>query len=161
MSNGLLAQWNRRIAGRGLVGAALLAVPVAVAAALSFSGGFSGLPGGLSALASGPDTGASASPGAQSLNSVLVAFSGTPGPATGGGTSGAGSPGGDGGAGEVGGNGGSSGGGTGGTGDIGGGAGGTIPNPPAVNLPADDPGGVGSLVDGVQGSVTDLVGSGQ
>ena len=151
MSNGLLAQWNRRIAGRGLVGAALLAVPVAVAAALSFSGGFSGLPGGLSALTSGPEAGAGAVPGTRSLNRVLVAFSGTPAPATGG------SPGGNGGAGDlgVGGNGGSPGGGGGGTG------GGTIPNPPAVNLPADDPGGVGSLVEGVQGSVTDLVGSGQ
>lgn len=159
MSNGLLAQWNRRIAGRGLVGAALLAVPVAVAAALSFSGGFSGLPGGLSALTSGPEAGAGASPGAQSLNRVLVAFSGAPAPTTGGtgGTGGGGSPGGGGGAGDVGvgGNGGSPGGGGGGTG------GGTIPNPPAVNLPADDPGGVGSLVEGVQGSVTDLVGSGQ
>ncbi len=39
---------------RGLAGAVLLAVPVAVAGAIGFGTGFSGVAGGLSAITSGP-----------------------------------------------------------------------------------------------------------
>lgn len=56
MRKGLLVQWRRRIATRGLVTALLLAAPVAVAAEIGFSGGIGGLAGGLSTLASGPNT---------------------------------------------------------------------------------------------------------
>ena len=59
MGKGLLAQWRRGVAGRGLAGAALLAIPVAVAATLGFSVGFSGLNDSLSAI-SGPSAGAAA-----------------------------------------------------------------------------------------------------
>jgi hypothetical protein len=54
MRKGILAQWRRGILARGLVGACLLAVPVAVAAAIGFSNSFSGITGGLSAITEGP-----------------------------------------------------------------------------------------------------------
>jgi len=56
MGNGLLAQWQRRVVARGLVGAVFLAIPVAVAAAIGFGGSLSGVAGGLSAIAEGPAT---------------------------------------------------------------------------------------------------------
>ena len=56
MGNGLLAQWQRRVVARGLVGAVFLAIPVAVAAAIGFGGSLSGVAGGLSAIAEGPST---------------------------------------------------------------------------------------------------------
>jgi hypothetical protein len=56
MGNGLLAQWQRRVVARGLVGAFLLAIPVAVAAAIGFGSSLSGVAGGLSAIAEGPTT---------------------------------------------------------------------------------------------------------
>jgi hypothetical protein len=43
MGNGLFAQWRRRIGARGLGAAALLAIPVAVAAAIGFQGSLDGL----------------------------------------------------------------------------------------------------------------------
>lgn len=49
MRQGLIAKWLRGIAGRGLVGALLLTVPVLVAATIGFGGAE-----GLSSLASGP-----------------------------------------------------------------------------------------------------------
>lgn len=49
MRHGLIAQWSRGIAGRGLAGAMLLTVPVLVAATIGFGGA-----GGLSSLANGP-----------------------------------------------------------------------------------------------------------
>jgi len=49
MRQGLIAEWSRGIAGRGLIGAALLTVPVMVAATIGFGGA-----NGLSSLASGP-----------------------------------------------------------------------------------------------------------
>ena len=55
MGKGLLAQWRRRIVARGLAGAILFAVPVAVAAALGFGTSLSGVAGGLSSIAEGPD----------------------------------------------------------------------------------------------------------
>ena len=55
MGKGLLASWRRRIVARGMAGAALLAVPVAVAAAIGFGTSLSGVAGGLSAVASGPE----------------------------------------------------------------------------------------------------------
>ena len=55
MGNGLLAWWRRRIASRGLVGAALCAVPIAVAALIGFETGLSGIASGLAAIG-GPDT---------------------------------------------------------------------------------------------------------
>ena len=56
MGNGLLAQWQRRVVARGLVGAIFLAIPVAVAAAIGFGGSLSGVAGGVSAIAEGPTT---------------------------------------------------------------------------------------------------------
>ena len=55
MGKGLLAWWRRRIVARGLAGAALFAVPVAVAALIGFGTGFPGVPAGLSAVTNGPD----------------------------------------------------------------------------------------------------------
>lgn len=43
MGKGLLAHWRRGLARRGLAGIVLLAVPVTVAAAIGFSGGFGAL----------------------------------------------------------------------------------------------------------------------
>lgn len=51
MRQGLIAQWHRGVALRGLIGALLLMVPVLVAATIGFGGDVSG---GLSSLASGP-----------------------------------------------------------------------------------------------------------
>ena len=46
MSKGLLAHWRRGIVGRGAAAAALLAIPVAVAGVIGFSGGFGSVTGG-------------------------------------------------------------------------------------------------------------------
>jgi hypothetical protein len=74
MGKGLLPWWRRRIAARGLAGAALLAVPVAVAAAIGFGTSISGLAGGLSAVTSGPGAvPASAQTSPSKLNLALVA----------------------------------------------------------------------------------------
>jgi hypothetical protein len=54
MRKGMLAQWRRGILARGLAGAGLLAVPVVVAGAIGFGNSFSGITGGLSAVANGP-----------------------------------------------------------------------------------------------------------
>ena len=54
MGKGLLSSWRRRIVARGIAGAVLLAVPVAVAAAIGFGTSLSGVAGGLSAVTSGP-----------------------------------------------------------------------------------------------------------
>jgi hypothetical protein len=50
MRQGLIAQWHRGIAARGLVGAMLLMIPVLVGATI----GFGGVSAGLTSLASGP-----------------------------------------------------------------------------------------------------------
>ncbi len=50
MRQGLIAQWHRGIAIRGLVGAMLLMIPVLVGATI----GFGGVAGGLNSLATGP-----------------------------------------------------------------------------------------------------------
>jgi hypothetical protein len=55
MGKGLLAWWRRRIVARGLAGAVLFAVPVAVAALIGFGTSLSGVAGGLSAVTSGPE----------------------------------------------------------------------------------------------------------
>jgi hypothetical protein len=74
MGKGLLPWWRRRIAARGLAGAALFAVPVAVAAAIGFGTSISGLAGGLSAVTSGPGAvPASAQTSPSKLNPALVA----------------------------------------------------------------------------------------
>ena len=74
MGKGLLPWWRRRIAARGLAGAALFAVPVAVAAAIGFGTSISGLAGGLSAVTSGPGAvPASAQTSPSKLNLALVA----------------------------------------------------------------------------------------
>ena len=54
MRKGMLAQWRRGILARGLAGAGLLAVPVVAAGAIGFGNSFSGITGGLSAVANGP-----------------------------------------------------------------------------------------------------------
>jgi hypothetical protein len=60
MSNGLLAWWHRWIASSGLAGAAMCAVPVAVAALIAFGTGLSGITAGLAAVTSGPSGGSDA-----------------------------------------------------------------------------------------------------
>jgi hypothetical protein len=57
MGNGLVAWWRRRIASRGLVGAAVCVVPVAVIGLIGFgfTGGFGGIVNGLAAVGSGPE----------------------------------------------------------------------------------------------------------
>src|SRR5512140_149995 len=74
MGTGLLSWWRRRVAARGLAGAALFAVPVAVAAAIGFGTSISGVAGGLSAVTSGPEAvPASAQTSPSKLNLALVA----------------------------------------------------------------------------------------
>src|SRR3954468_13537993 len=75
MGKGLLAWWRRRIVARGLAGAALFAVPVAVAALIGFGTGFSGVAGGLSSITSGPNAApASAQAGPTKLTRAVVAL---------------------------------------------------------------------------------------
>lgn len=51
MHQGLIAQWHRGVAAQGVAGAALLSIPVLVAATIGVGGGIGG---GLSSLATGP-----------------------------------------------------------------------------------------------------------
>ena len=75
MGNGLLSWWRRKMAARGLVGAALFAVPVGVAALIGFGTSLSGVVGGLSAVASGPDAvPAAARTAPNKLNHAVVAL---------------------------------------------------------------------------------------
>src|SRR3954447_24912474 len=75
MGKGLLAWWRRRIVARGLAGAALFAVPVAVAALIGFGTGFSGVAGGLSSVTSGPEAvPAAAQAGPTRLNRAVAAL---------------------------------------------------------------------------------------
>ena len=75
MGKGLLAWWRRRIVARGLAGAALFAVPVAVAALIGFGGGFAGVAGGLTSVTNGPDAvPASAQTAPNKLNRAVVAL---------------------------------------------------------------------------------------
>jgi len=87
MGKGLLAWWRHRIVARGLAGAALFAVPVAVAALIGFGTGFSGVAGGLSSVTNGPDAVPAASQTSPSgLNKAVVALAskraGSGGPAS-------------------------------------------------------------------------------
>jgi len=54
MHDTLANNWRQRMAGRSALCAVLLAVPVAVAAQISFSGGLGGVPFGVEALTDGP-----------------------------------------------------------------------------------------------------------
>jgi hypothetical protein len=165
MSKGLLAQWRRGIVARGFAAAALLAVPVGVAAAIGFGTSISGLTSGLSAIANGPDNPAPSSAATRptALNRALAALAGTPTSAAGGG--GGGDTGGGGSGGGVGNGGGDGGGGTTPTSSTGPGDSTDSPaqsNPPPVNPPlvgvpdGADPDG---LVDQVGGTVDGLVGN--
>lgn len=78
MRKGLLAWWRRRIVARGLAGAALFAVPVAVAAAIGFGTSLSGVAGGLSAVTSGPDATPAAQTTPTTLNHAVVALAAKP-----------------------------------------------------------------------------------
>ena len=79
MGKGLLAWWHRRIVSRGLAGAALFAVPVAVAALIGFGTSLSGVAGGLTAFTSGPDAGSAAAQARSSkLNRAVVALANNP-----------------------------------------------------------------------------------
>jgi hypothetical protein len=92
MGKGLLSWWRRRIVARGLAGAVLFAVPVAVAAAIGFGTSISGVAGGLSAVTSGPDAAPAAQTGPNKLNHAVVALAnrqtGSTAPVSGGGGSG-------------------------------------------------------------------------
>ena len=79
MGKGLLAWWRRRIVSRGLAGAALFAVPVAVAALIGFGTGLSSVAGGLTAVTSGPDAVPAAVQTTPSkLNNAVVALADKP-----------------------------------------------------------------------------------
>ena len=89
MGKGLLAQWRRGIFARGLAGAAMLAVPVAVAAMIGFGTSLSGVSEGLGALASGPPTATpDDDPGRSRIDGALSAVA----TSTGGGERSAGAP---------------------------------------------------------------------
>lgn len=97
MQDTLADNWRQRMAGRSAVCAVLLAVPVAVAAQISFSAGLDNVPFGVSTFAAGPQTSSigssnTATPG-QNLTTLLDDAQAA-GPA-----SGAGATGGDGGGG--------------------------------------------------------------
>lgn len=76
MGKGLLAWWRRRVLARGVAGAALFAIPVAVAAAIGFGTSLSGVAGGLSAVTSGPDAVPASAQTPTNLNSAVVALAG-------------------------------------------------------------------------------------
>jgi hypothetical protein len=78
MGKGLLAWWRRRIVARGLAGAALVAVPVAVAAFIGFGTSLSGVAGGLSAVTNGPDAIPASQATGTTLNSAVVALAARP-----------------------------------------------------------------------------------
>jgi hypothetical protein len=143
MSNGLLAEWRRGIVARGLAGAALLAVPVGVAAAIGFGTSLSGVTGGLSSLANGPDSTAAAPTGPGNLAPAVVALSGPTGGNGGAPNGGGGNAGG--GAGGIGGTGSGSGSQTGSSG----------PSVPDVNLPTG--GNTGSTTNNPQGAVNNVI----
>lgn len=70
---GLLAEWRDGIVARGVVGALLLAVPVATAAAIGFSGSGGGLTDGLDSLVSGPESAPPAPDQTDSLDTAIAA----------------------------------------------------------------------------------------
>src|SRR5688572_12559843 len=74
MSKGLLAEWRRSVVGRGLTAAALLAVPVAVAAAIGFQGSLSGLTQGLDSLATEPQDAQAGGPGPDEIDTAIAAI---------------------------------------------------------------------------------------
>ncbi len=78
MGKGLLAQWRRGIVARGFLGAALLAVPVAMAAAIGFGTSLSGIAGGLSSFASGPDNTTTTETAPRGLNRAVAALTSRP-----------------------------------------------------------------------------------
>ena len=102
MGKGLLSSWRRRIVARGIAGAVLLAVPVAVAAAIGFGTSLSGVAGGLSAVTSGPSAVTASQPtrANKNLNHAVLALASRsvpPGSVSAGGEGGGGSTGGGGG----------------------------------------------------------------
>ncbi|HET8593026.1 MAG TPA: hypothetical protein VFL56_05130 [Solirubrobacterales bacterium] len=162
MGKGLLAQWRRGIVTRGFAGAILSAVPVAIAAAIGFGTSLSGVAGGLSSIASGPDaitTSTGTTP--TKLNravATLASRDAADRSTVDGGSDG--SSGGGSGIGEGTTGGGTTGGGTTGGGSAGGGDGIPTIDPPDIGLPGGDGGtsGGGSLDDTVNG-VVDGVGN--
>src|SRR3954454_10938200 len=163
MGKGLLAWWRRRIVARGLAGAALFAVPVAVAALIGFGTGFSGVTGGLSSFTNGPDAVPAAAPtGPQKLNRAVVALASKQTGSGGATTTGGGGPsdvestgsGTDSGSGSDGGSGGSGGGSeTTQVPSVG------TPSPPQVSLPGSGSGGaVGGATDSLNGTVNNVLG---
>jgi hypothetical protein len=92
MSDTLVNDWRQRMAGRSALCAVLLAVPVAVAAQISFSAGLDSVPFGVSTFAAGPDTSSIGRAGSVApsqnlstlLNDTSVAAGAAAGAATGG-----------------------------------------------------------------------------
>ena len=72
MSDTLANQWRQRMAGRSALCAVLLAVPVAVAAQISFSAGLDNVPFGVSTLAAGPETSSIGAAGATAPSQNLA-----------------------------------------------------------------------------------------
>jgi hypothetical protein len=159
MGKGLLAWWRRRIVARGVAGAVLLAVPVAVAALIGFGTSLSGVAGGLSSVTSGPDASAVSAPKRpSSLSQAVVSVASKQSPA--GTSSGAANGGGSGGTPGT-----SIGTGTGsgsGSGASGGSSGSpstpTINTPSAPNVPLPGAGSSSGTSDQVNGTVNNLLG---
>jgi hypothetical protein len=168
MGKGLLAQWRRGIATRGLLGAGLFAVPVAVAAAIGFGTSLSGVAGGLSAFAEGPEITTTADTSSRTLNRAVAALASRPETASAPAGGGSGTSTGGGGAGSVPGDGTTTTGGgtTTGSGGSGGSTAGSAPviSAPDVEVPGTGGGTGGDTVDstvnntvnGVNGVLQDL-----
>jgi len=152
MSNELLAEWRRGVAVRGVAGAFLLAVPVAVAAIIGFGSSLSGVVGGLSEIATGPDR----APASQANPTTLSrAVSALPPTVNGGGGGGANGPNNSGG---IVGPGGSGSGAPAGGGSGGGGSGNGSQTPGAPALPPINGNGAGNGVGNAVNGITNAVG---
>jgi hypothetical protein len=161
MGKGLLGWWRRRIVARGLAGAALFAVPVAVVALIGFGSGFAGVAGGLSSVTNGPEpVPASAQTGPTKLNRAVVALASRQTASTGSGGSGNATDGSTGGSTGTTGSSGTSG----TTGSSGGGSSTQAPairapTVPQVSLPGSGTGGaVSGATDALHGTLDNVVG---
>ena len=146
MRNGMLAQWQGRIAGRGMAAAALLTIPVLMAGVIGFNGGLDGVTGGFFSALDGPEPQASESIAAPGAGAPAAGAPGGAGGGAGGGDDGGGSA------------------------DPGGGGGAPSPGPatptgdapgtPGLPVPVDDPSGtVDGVVNGINQTVNGLTGN--
>jgi len=158
MRNGLLAEWRRGIVARGLAAAALLAVPVGVAAAIGFGTSVAGLSEGLGSLANGPESSQAlpATTDSDAIDTAITAIATTApadSAAPGGRTNGVGPGGSEAPANNT------PGGSSPQESPAGGGGPATVVDPPEVEVPNGNP--VNDLVDGLNDTINGLLGGGQ